>query len=105
MFRWLRSSSEQQQTQEGQWEARKVIKEQLDFAAKTEAEWEANQCEDRVDLDYQNKMQSRMRDVSCLIFFSIDNHIEALFPGSSSHRSFSSDYWFAILDSFSFPLW
>ena len=75
--------------------ARKVIKEQLDFAAKTEAEWEAED----LDHDYQNKMQTRMRDVGCLIFFQEINHIEALFPGSSSHRSFSSDYWFAILIS------
>jgi hypothetical protein len=76
MFRWLWPSYDRQRTQEEQWVARRKVKEQLAIAANTEAEWEAMtrkweandyyRYED-CDLDYQTKMQGRMRDVSCLI--------------------------------------
>jgi len=98
MFRWLWPSSNQQPTQEEQWIARREVKEQLAIAAKTREEWDAmmrkwaaNDYED-FNPNYQFTMQTRMRDVRCLIF-SVDLfHNEALFPGSGSHRSVSCAY-------------
>jgi hypothetical protein len=100
MFRWLWPSSNQQPTQEEQWMARREVKEQLAIAGKTRKEWdammrkwEANDYKD-FNPDYQFTMQTRMRDVRCLVF-SVDLfHIEALFPGSGSYRSLSCAYPF-----------
>ena len=80
--------------------ARKEVKEQLAIAAKTREEWDAMvrkwEANDYKDFNrhYQFKMQTRMQDVRCLIFSVNLFHIEALFLGSSSHRSLSCAYPF-----------
>jgi hypothetical protein len=78
MFRWLIGLSDEQPTEEAQWRARRQVKELVDRANDTQAEWEDTTSkwddnDQKVDLDYQARMEDRMRSVRFFrLFWLID---------------------------------